>query len=624
MRGFPFAAALFGAMLSAGVWLTAGHVSAATKAERTRAATEQVAEALFSEIYGQDSQRSELLAAALEQVPDYVPALWHTGHVRQNNRWVKFDEVPKLATEDERLTAYRRARQEYPKTLEGRLALAEWCARKKLLDQQRAHLTEALEINPEHPQARHLSGYRKVNGVWLSADELSRAAARAQQVAAALAECTPRLKEIRKALDSRSQQQRAKAAERLHQITDPSAVPAIELVFCADDQQAALLGVETLDQITGYEASVALARQAVFSPWQPVRDAAVEKLKARDVQDYVPPLLSALQSPVQSRAALYQEPSGRLAYRHILYREGQDQRQLAVFDTRYYRGLGPASANGIEAVKYCPTGETFRLGRAPRPDEKGPTVVVDGGPQEYRANAARDAAAQAQAIHIAVARHNAMVQMLDQEIFRVLSAATGAVVAQTAESWWQWWNDYNELYVPEYKPLRTVYRRDGKDVQSAHLGKIVKYSCLAAGTPIWTESGPMPIEQIKVGDRVLSQNVQTGELAYKPVLRTTFRPPAALLELQTHGETIACTGGHPFWVCGEGWVMGRNLAPGTRFHRPTGTTPVDTVAPGGNGPAYNLVVADFHTYFVGGAKILSHDNTIRRPTDAIVPGLASR
>ena len=36
---------------------------------------------------------------------------------------------------------------------------------------------------------------------------------------------------------------------------------------------------------------------------------------------------------------------------------------------------------------------------------------------------------------------------------------------------------------------------------------------------------------------------------------------------------------------------------------------------------YNLIVADFHTYFVGEGKILSHDNTIREPTVALVPGL---
>ena len=39
---------------------------------------------------------------------------------------------------------------------------------------------------------------------------------------------------------------------------------------------------------------------------------------------------------------------------------------------------------------------------------------------------------------------------------------------------------------------------------------------------------------------------------------------------------------------------------------------------------HNLVVADFHTYFVTDAKILTHDNTIREPTAALVPGLATR
>ena len=37
----------------------------------------------------------------------------------------------------------------------------------------------------------------------------------------------------------------------------------------------------------------------------------------------------------------------------------------------------------------------------------------------------------------------------------------------------------------------------------------------------------------------------------------------------------------------------------------------------------NLRVADFHTYFVGKQKILTHDNTIRKPTNCVVPGLAA-
>jgi hypothetical protein len=37
--------------------------------------------------------------------------------------------------------------------------------------------------------------------------------------------------------------------------------------------------------------------------------------------------------------------------------------------------------------------------------------------------------------------------------------------------------------------------------------------------------------------------------------------------------------------------------------------------------AHNLVVGDFNTYFVGDHGFLVHDNTYRRPTTALLPGL---
>jgi hypothetical protein len=48
------------------------------------------------------------------------------------------------------------------------------------------------------------------------------------------------------------------------------------------------------------------------------------------------------------------------------------------------------------------------------------------------------------------------------------------------------------------------------------------------------------------------------------------------------------------------------------------------VKPFGQEEAYNLVVADFNTYFVGETGVLVHDNTPRTPTRATVPGLAAR
>ena len=60
------------------------------------------------------------------------------------------------------------------------------------------------------------------------------------------------------------------------------------------------------------------------------------------------------------------------------------------------------------------------------------------------------------------------------------------------------------------------------------------------------------------------------------------------------------------------------------LHGVCGPVAVSDVEEGSTQETYNLIVMDFHTYVVGGEKILCHDNTPRRPTDALVPGLLER
>jgi hypothetical protein len=147
------------------------------------------------------------------------------------------------------------------------------------------------------------------------------------------------------------------------------------------------------------------------------------------------------------------------------------------------------------------------------------------------------------------------------------------------------------------------------------------HECLAAGTLIWTVRGPWEIQKVRVGDLVLAQHPETGELAYKPVLRTTVRPKGQLIKLEAGGETCLTSGGHLFWVAGEGWVKSRNLQSGQILHGASGPVHLSSADLSIEAETYNLVVADFHTYFVGYRKVLSHDNTIRQPTRAVVPGL---
>jgi hypothetical protein len=54
-----------------------------------------------------------------------------------------------------------------------------------------------------------------------------------------------------------------------------------------------------------------------------------------------------------------------------------------------------------------------------------------------------------------------------------------------------------------------------------------------------------------------------------------------------------------------------------------GTVRVSNVEKAEFAPTYNLIVADFPTYFVGEGMIFCHDNTVHQPTNSLVPGLAS-
>jgi hypothetical protein len=517
------------------------------------------------------------------------------------------------------MAAYRHQRAQAPPTIEGQLELARWCGKRRLLEQQRAHLTRVLQIEPNQREARRLLGHRLVDGTWLSEEQMAEQAERALESAAAMREWKPRLEKILDGLAHRGQRQRRAAAERLEAIDDPAAVEPIEALLCTRGEEVALLALETIHRMAAPEAAVALARQAVFSPWETVRHTAAEKLRGREPSCFVPVLLSAMHSPVQSRAALYREPGGRLMYRHVFRREGQDQQEVAVLETEYRHTVLTAE-NPLELAA-----SRSMLDEARR----------------------RDAAMKARLREMAVAQHNFRQRQFNERIAGVLAKATGEDLPASPEAWWKWWNDYNEVFTVGKKPVQSVYRReqvafddpyadepsstpDGPGSSQKPTGSgfgstpdyRLTFECLVAGTPVWTESGFRPIEQIRVGDLVLAQDPQSGELAYKPVLRTTVRPPEHLVEFRAGEEPIRASGGHPFWVAGRGWVKARKLQAGMPLHGLNGVTRAGAPIQTGFEKTYNLIVADFHTYFAGRAMILTHDNTIRQPARAAVPGLA--
>jgi hypothetical protein len=259
---------------------------------------------------------------------------------------------------------------------------------------------------------------------------------------------------------------------------------------------------------------------------------------------------------------------------------------------------------------------------------------------ETRARALSDAQATAYAREWERMRQNRMIEALNERICQALAVATERNLARTPEAWWSWWDSENEVALATEKSTDQRYLQEYRTYEdaapinytpaSSGRGSTpypTRVECFVAGTPVWTITGLVAIEKIQIGDRVLSQHPDTGELAFQPILQTSRRPPEKLVKVRLatrYEETIEGSGGHPLWVAGEGWVKLRQLKSGQVLHGVDGSTVISDVEEGSTQPTFNLVVAEFHTYVVGETRILCHDNTPRRPTSALVPGLVAR
>jgi len=93
------------------------------------------------------------------------------------------------------------------------------------------------------------------------------------------------------------------------------------------------------------------------------------------------------------------------------------------------------------------------------------------------------------------------------------------------------------------------------------LRKECKYEgCFVAGTLVHTDKGLVPIEQLKIGDMVLSKNENgKGEQAYKRVINTfksAEKLPIVKVQFQNPNKSCSemhlfCTDNHPFWALTE-------------------------------------------------------------------------
>ncbi|RVX41120.1 intein/RHS repeat-associated protein [Nonomuraea polychroma] len=164
-----------------------------------------------------------------------------------------------------------------------------------------------------------------------------------------------------------------------------------------------------------------------------------------------------------------------------------------------------------------------------------------------------------------------------------------------------------------------LFRRATRGRGGNHKPKYRPCSSFTPGTKVLTADGSSkPIDEIKVGDKVLATNFTTGETAPKTVVALiTSKGPKNMVKISAGGtgsrDNIVATDTHPFWVpTARRWMQAGELQPTQWLQTSAGTyVQIAAVAKwSANGQrVHNLTVDDFHTFYVlaGETPVLVHN-----------------
>ncbi|WP_167883873.1 Hint domain-containing protein [Leptospira stimsonii] len=160
-------------------------------------------------------------------------------------------------------------------------------------------------------------------------------------------------------------------------------------------------------------------------------------------------------------------------------------------------------------------------------------------------------------------------------------------------------------------------------------GKYTNRTCFVAGTLVHTKDGLKKIEEIQVGDVVLSKSDKTGEVSYRSVVNTFVRQTDAIYKVSFEDETeLETTWNHPFRtqkldsigqafkVENTQWTEAKDLRAGDITLTAEGETlkVVSILIDERQETVYNFEVEEDHTYFVGEVGVWVHNATGYAPT----------
>jgi hypothetical protein len=261
-------------------------------------------------------------------------------------------------------------------------------------------------------------------------------------------------------------------------------------------------------------------------------------------------------------------------------------------------------------------GDRFNVRRIYVPESGNRTSARgDSDERDERRDPARAAQDRLNTDIAAINRHNGQVNLFNSYIREALHAYTGQEFGVDPDAWRAWWADQQGY---AYTPQTSTTRR----TVTVRVRVPFSTSCFVAGTPVQALSGARPIESLRVGDRVLAQDIRDGRLSYQPIVAIYHTPSSPTVRIRLENEEIVATPIHRFWKAGHGWATARDLHAGDVIRTAGGTARVQSIEADRVQPVFNLEVAGANTFFVGTVALLVHDHSLADPVTAPFDAIA--
>ncbi|MFY7953890.1 MAG: polymorphic toxin-type HINT domain-containing protein [Armatimonadaceae bacterium] len=439
--------------------------------------------------------------------------------------------------------------------------LAAWCTLADLPSEARAHQWVAVSLEPANVKYHQALGRkRRGNGLYLTDDELRDALADLRVAGKVNKEFAGKLLKLAPNI------QRGKLdglTALLQGFDEPLAIPTLERAGVQFGETAQQQVVYALGRMTHTEATDSLMRHALYGLSPAVRTHAADQLASRNPSYYIPRMAGWLTSEDSVDFDAPNMPAQGVGGRHAVV---------------WYVAVGGETA--VTAV-----GGTGDLAKASVEMQQ----ARGGSPFDKRMTG----------------------RERNDRVAAALKEATGKDFGSDADKWTKWLSELTDSYLPDAAnaPPPSVVTLPGSDSLRRVSFVPTGVDCFAAGTPVSTRRGLVAVEDLKVGDLLLSRDMDEGTVSFQPVLRRITRPPTKQVTVTIEGEEVTATLGHPFRVKDRKWVYARDLKPGDYVKCLSGYRKVDTVVELKPAQAFSIEVANFNTYYVGKKQVLVHDNT---------------